>query len=56
MQEKYYTMKEVAEMFKVTEMTVRNWIYDQKILKAYKIGRVVRITESDIEKFKKVAR
>ncbi len=56
MVEKYYTIKEVAEIYKVTEMTVRNWIYEQKILKAYKMGDVVRIAESDLKTFRKVAR
>jgi len=40
--EKYYTVKEVAELLKVTERTVRNWIRKGQI-KAIKIGRVWRI-------------
>lgn len=56
MQEKYYTIKEVAKMFKVSSTTVRSWIYEQKKLKAYKVGGAVRISQTDIDNFKKVAR
>ncbi len=56
MNEKYYTIQEVAKMFKVSTTTVRSWIYEQKILQAYKIGGSVRISQKNIEKFKKIAR
>jgi len=46
------TVREVAEIFSVCEMTVRRWIYSGK-LKAVKVGRTVRIQESEIEKIKR---
>ena len=47
---KYYTVKEVAEMLKVSEKSVRDWINKDK-LNAGKAGRQWRISESDIKEF-----
>lgn len=51
----FYTMKEVAELFKVSPLTVMNWIKKGKI-RANKIGRVVRISEEEIKKLIKETR
>ncbi len=48
--EKFYTTVEVAELLKVTRLTVTNWIKAGK-LKAAKIGTSWRITESDLKQF-----
>lgn len=45
--EKLYSTKEVADLFKVTPLTVRGWIQDNK-LKAKKIGRAYYIKESAV--------
>lgn len=55
MQDKYYTIKEIAEIFKVTTVTVRNWIYDKKTLRAVKMGNTVRISQKDLDDFMKEA-
>lgn len=49
--DKLYTTKEVAEIFSVTEYTVRNWLKDEKLegLKT-KVGRW-RVTESALKEF-----
>ena len=48
--ETVYTIKEVAVYLKVDEKTVRNWI-DEKKITTIKIGRLVRIRESDLQAF-----
>ena len=48
---KYYTVKEVAEIMKVSEKTVRNWIKWGRI-KAIKIGRQWRIPAEEIDNLK----
>jgi len=51
------TVKEVAEIFKVHHMTVRRLI-EKGELKAARIGRSIRIDETDLKKFiksKKIA-
>jgi excisionase family DNA binding protein len=48
--ETYYTSKEVAERLKVTDRTVRRWISDGS-LKVIRLGRSVRIAESDLQRF-----
>lgn len=45
-----YTIEEVATYLKVDPKTVRNWIDDGKIV-SIKIGRLVRIRESDLQAF-----
>ena len=49
-QEKYYTRREVAELFCVYVVTIDNWILDG-LLQAYKVGkRYIRIPASSVEK------
>lgn len=48
----YCTIKEVAETVGVHSNTVRNWI-DSGDLKAYKLGKVIRIRKEDLEAFAK---
>ena len=50
MQPVWYTVKEVAEMFRVCEQTVRNWIkgifYDKGKARAYKSDIRLKATKS----------
>lgn len=51
MQERMYTVQEVAQQLRVSERTVRNWI-EQGELTAFSIGkRGYRIGESDLNAF-----
>ncbi len=51
MQEKMYTVQEVAQQLRVSERTVRTWI-EQDELPAFAIGkRGYRIAESDLLAF-----
>jgi excisionase family DNA binding protein len=43
------TVAEVAELLKLNQQTVRNWI-DQGSLPAVRVGRRVRIRRSDLER------
>jgi excisionase family DNA binding protein len=43
------TVAEVAELLKLNQQTVRNWI-DQGSLPAVRVGRRVRIWRSDLER------
>jgi excisionase family DNA binding protein len=47
--EEFLTVAEVAELLKLNQQTVRNWI-DQGSLPAFKVGRRVRIRRSDLER------
>jgi excisionase family DNA binding protein len=47
--ERRYTVGESAERFGLKECTVRAWVLKRKIA-YYKIGRSVRIPESEIER------
>jgi excisionase family DNA binding protein len=47
--EEFLTVAEVAELLKLNQQTVRNWI-DQGSLPALKVGRRVRIKRSDFER------
>jgi len=47
--EEYLTVAEVAELLKLNQQTVRNWI-DQGSMPAIRIGRRVRIRRSDLER------
>lgn len=49
---KFYKIKDIQEMFDVSYLTVRSWIETGK-LKAFKIGRTIRITEEDLQNFVK---
>lgn len=53
MMEKYYTIREVAEILQVTERTIFRYIHpDAPVkLKAVKIGKSWRIAESDLKEF-----
>jgi excisionase family DNA binding protein len=48
-EESFLTVAEVAEMLKLNQQTVRNWI-DQGSLPALRVGRRVRIRRSDFER------
>jgi excisionase family DNA binding protein len=47
--ESFMTVAEVAEVLKLNQQTVRNWI-DQGTLPALRVGRRVRIKRSDFER------
>jgi excisionase family DNA binding protein len=47
--EEFLTVAEVAEMLKLNQQTVRNWI-DQGSLPALRVGRRVRIKRSDFDR------
>jgi excisionase family DNA binding protein len=47
--ESYLTVAEVAQLLKLNQQTVRNWI-DQGSLPALLVGRRVRIKRSDLER------
>ncbi len=47
-----YTIKEFAEIFKVSEMTVKRWIKKGDV-KPTKIGGTVRISDEEIERLKR---
>jgi excisionase family DNA binding protein len=47
--EEFLTVAEVAEMLKLNQQTIRNWI-DQGSLPALRVGRRVRIRRSDLER------
>lgn len=49
-EEKFYTLKEVAEMLKVSVAAVRMWVYRGK-LPAVKAGTLRRVRESDLVEF-----
>ncbi len=46
----FYKVEEVAEMLQVTKMTIYRYIKAKKI-KAYKIGKEIRIDGSDFQDF-----
>jgi len=48
-EDSFLTVAEVAEMLKLNEQTVRNWI-DQGSLPAVRVGRWVRILRSDFDR------
>ncbi|MBV9167570.1 MAG: helix-turn-helix domain-containing protein [Solirubrobacterales bacterium] len=48
-EDSFLTVAEVAEMLKLNEQTVRNWI-DQGSLPAVRVGRRVRILRSDFDR------
>ena len=53
--EKLYTCENVAERYSVKIDTVYRWIRQGK-LKAFRIGRIYRIYESDLADFEKKSR
>ncbi len=52
MTEKFYTAQEVAEMFGVKRITVWDWIRKGKLRAHCVGGRLYRISESQLERFK----
>ena len=52
--ESFLTVAEVAEMLKLNQQTVRNWI-DQGSLPALRVGRRVRVRWGDVEAMMKPA-
>lgn len=46
------TISEVAELLKVSDRTVRNWI-EKGHIKAYRFGLVYRIKKEDFDEFVK---
>lgn len=51
-QEKYYSIKEIAEKLSVAYLTVYRWIQNNKLV-AYKAGKQYRIKKEDLEEFVK---
>ena len=51
-EEKYYKVKEVAEMFRVSAQSIRDWIKIGKIKAISVSERTVRIPESEVERLK----
>jgi excisionase family DNA binding protein len=49
LEDSYLTVAEVAEVLKLNQQTVRNWI-DQGSLPALRVGRRVRIKRSDFDR------
>jgi excisionase family DNA binding protein len=50
MDEKYYTVKEIADRFHVSRQAVYDWIRDGK-LRAVRLGERVRVPESALNDF-----
>lgn len=50
MEEKFYSIQEIAQILKVTYLTVYRWIRAGK-LKAFQVQKQYRIKESDLNKF-----
>ena len=50
MEEKFYRIREVAEMLKLAKSTVRKYLANGK-LTGSKIGRIWRISQDDIDAF-----
>jgi excisionase family DNA binding protein len=49
-QERYYTPQEIADMLKVTRITVYRWL-DQGDLKGIRFQREYRISQTDLDDF-----
>ena len=52
MEQRMYSVTEVAEMLKITTLTVRRKIKDKKI-RAVKMGKEWRIDERELERIRK---
>jgi len=48
--EDYLTVKQVAEKMQFEESTIKKWCRD-RVLPSYKVGRQIRILESDVIDF-----
>jgi len=51
----YLSVKEIAKIFKITEVTVRRWI-KRGWLQSIKIGKMYRIKSKDLDKLGKQKR
>ena len=52
----YYTTEEVADLLKVNKESVRRWVRDNK-LKAVKLsGKLIRMSQEDLDGFVKAMR
>lgn len=49
-EKEYYTLEEIAELFKVSKHTVYSWVKKGK-LKGTKIASLLRFTPSQVEEF-----
>ena len=47
---RFFTIAEIADFTGVSVRTVRRWI-DDELLPAHRIGRVLRVAESDLQAF-----
>lgn len=47
---KFYTIKDVAIVFRVSEKTIRRWIENGE-LRAHRLGRQWRIADDDLRAF-----
>ena len=47
----FLTVKDVAERFEVSDRTIRYWINKGYIVPSYRLGRVYKFTETDLENF-----
>ena len=50
----FYTMKEFADIFRVSLPTIKRWIKKGKI-RAVKVEKTVRIPAEEIERLKKIS-
>lgn len=50
--DKMYSIKEVANIMKVSVMTVRRWI-DSETMKPTRIGKTIRISETELIRLQK---
>ena len=46
---RYMTIEEVADLFAVTDRTVRNWINEGKLEADYVGGRLIRVLSSSVD-------
>ncbi len=47
---RFYSVQEIAEQLDVSERTVRRWIASGELV-AHKLGRAVRVSDSDLRDF-----
>ena len=47
----YMTVKEVSEILGVSETTVRNFVLKQKLFKARRIGKQLRINRASFQEY-----
>lgn len=50
--EKLYSVKQIADLLGISEITIRQWIQHNKI-KSVKIGNSRRVTESEVNRLHK---